>query len=68
MRYLCINRIHDRVLQELHHDEPLQPLKVLLVGLIHSLQMHNNKMNAPSISPMACVLFSIAAAHRPSLG
>lgn len=56
-RYLCINRIHDRVLQELHHDEPLQPLKVLLVGLIHSLQMHNNKMNVPSISRMACVLF-----------
>lgn len=64
-RYLCINRIHDRVLQELHHDEPLQPLKVLPVGLIHSLQLHNNKMNVPSISPMACVLFFYSG-HTPT--
>lgn len=45
--YLGINGIHDRVLQELHHDEPLQLLKVLLVGLVHGLQMHD-KMRAHS--------------------
>lgn len=35
--YLCINRIHHSVLQELHHDELLQQLKILLISLIYSL-------------------------------
>lgn len=37
VRYLCSNRIHYGVLQEFHHDELLQHLKILLIGLIHSL-------------------------------
>lgn len=35
--YLAVHRIHHSVLQEFHHDELLQELKVLLVGLVYDL-------------------------------